>query len=355
MKKYYAIGIFIAGLVLLGCKKEAIKPTETTLSETPVFKVVGTIDGDPVEFMAGVDGMYLSTYTLDVNGVEKFCGNLTNGENHFKIGVLNGKLGQAQPSPLPLVNTIRFAAGFPSPLIVLSKGMLVNASYIDQVNFRVDGENVGSQLQIMEPGKYEVCADIAFYDGTNKTVCNTLILGYEDLGCYEIKHFGNTEGNVKAWVQADEALSSVSWYIDGAMYSNDEMLDVNFSQGGVHTVMSRVTFANGIVRDHSILVDGDGTARFFDDMFLYKTQINESLFRDFKATADIVINGVHYVHAPQTLNGSISVSDISYYGKNTAGNNVYLIKGSMVAPLVNVQTQQQVNANLSIAFGVERP
>lgn len=357
MKGYTLIGFLAILMVIASCKKEDLKPdTDADLSETPVFKVQGTIDGSPVEFLAGVDGMYLSTYSYQVNGVDKFCGSLTDGDNYVKVGVFNGNLGAPQLVPFPAMNTIGFTSPFLFPLIKINTEAMVNGSYVTQLNFVVDGESVGNQLILSDAGKYEVCAEITFYDGTQRTVCNTLILGYNDLAPYELKHFCDLDGNVKAWVDTDQSLTGVQWFVDGELYSEDELLEISFGQvGGVHTLMSRATFANGVVRDHTVLVDGSGSARFFEDIYRYKVAINSNVLRDFKATLDLKVNGQQYTNVSYAVNSCINVDDISYFGKNAAGKDVYMIKGSIQVPVRNVQTQEQVNADLSIVFGLERP
>lgn len=355
MKKLLVFGLLGASITLLGCKKEEIKPTETTLSETPVFKVEGTVGGEQVSLMAGVDDVYLNTYTLDEHGVNRFCGKLGNTDSYVKLGILDGNIGLPITNPFPNTSIIGFPLAVNEPFIKVMLQGMPNASYISELNFTVDGEDVGDHLNIEEAGEYEICTEVRFYDGTTRTICNTVILGLRDWAPFEVKHFDNVNGNVKAWLDTDQSILAVNWFVDGVQYSSDLLLDVTFTDGQVHTISARATFASGVTREHTILADGNGTARFLNDIYSYKSEIDVLQLRDYTAKLEMKLGDTQYEQVSGTGTNDIIIDGISYFGKNSNGKNVYLVRGTIEAQVRNLQTLQIENANLSITFGLERP
>lgn len=345
MKFYY---ILIA-LVLFACKKEKIVPEEP-ITETPVFSVTGTVGTEVVNLQAGIDGAYMSTYTEMQNGVEVFTGYLQ-GNNAVKLGIHNGQIGQTDPGSAGILITGAFTDSMPDDLINLTTSSLSNASSIDYISYTVDGINIGNTLVIDEPGVYDVCSNVYFADGTNKEVCNEMILGYYDLDPFVLSHYSPIAGVLSANIAASTTISTVNWYIDGNPITEGTNLNVPISSG-LHILKADVLFQDGIRRIRSVIVDGNNTDRYFEDITTYQTPIDPVLNYDYKAELEILLNGVVYRHKQNSGEGTITIQDIFFYGTNTAGHNVYKVIGTINTPVVSNTGVEKI-ANLNIQFGIE--
>lgn len=335
--------------MLFSCKKETIIPEEPS-TDTPVFSVYGTVGSENINIQAGVDGAYMSTYTAIHNGVEVFTGYLQ-GLNSVKLGFHNGQIGQTNPTTSGVLITGSFTDSMPGDLIHIVSDNLVNSSAIDYINYSVDGVNVGNTLQINEPGVYNVCAHVFFSDGSNKEVCNEMILGYYDLDPFVLNHYSPIAGVISANIVAVTTISTVQWYIDGSPITDGIDLNVPIS-GGLHVLTAVIDFQDGVRRERSVIVDGNNTDRFLEDLTPHQTSIDPYLNYDYKADLEILLNGVVYKHKMNSGEGSIEVQDVFYYGKNDAGKNVYKVIGTLTTPVISDVGVEKI-ANLNIEFGIE--
>lgn len=345
MKLYY----FLILIVLFSCKKEAITP-EDPIAESPVFSAHGTIGTEAISVQAGVEGAYMSTYTELQNGVEVFTGYLQ-GANSVKLGIHNGQIGQSDPGSTGVLITGAFTDSMPDDLINLTTASLTNASAINYISYSVDGVNVGNTLQISEPGVYNVCSNVYFNDGSNKEVCNEMILGYFDLDPFVLTHYTPIAGVLSASISASTTITSVNWYIDGSPITDGTNLNVPIASG-LHILKAVILFQDGVIRERSVIVDGNNSDRFLEDISIHQTLIDPYLNYDYKAELEVLLNGVTYRHKRNSGEGSIAIQDVFYYGKNAAGKNVYKVIGTITTPVVS-DTGIEKMANLNIQFGIE--
>lgn len=343
--------LFVITLLLSACKKEEIEPEE--LSEVPVFSVTGTVDGQSVDFYAGVDGAYLTTYTSEWHGVDCFSGKIIKGNDYVDFGLFDGNVlmpGNVIPT---LGTNFYLTTPFTTPLIHIEKSQFANSSGISEISITLDGVNVGNVLSIYEPGIYSICIDVTFNDVANSSmnICNDVVVGYNDPAPF-VLHHTMTGSSVHAYIDLKENIKSIQWFVDGVIVSNSPDLFHSLTPG-LHHLTARTTFTNGVVRSRSIIVDGDNQNRFLQDIHILKEPIQEHLYQDYKGRFDLKVGGVLYTHIGDSENTSLAVTGITPYGKNSAGKNVYKVSGTMSTPMRNTANQSIVNAQFAVVIGVE--
>jgi len=338
-------------LFLTACKKESIEPDD--LSEVPVFSVTGTVDGQPVNFYAGVDGAYLTTYNYENHGVDCFSGKIIRGSDFVDFGLYDGNVllpGNVIPE---LGSNFYLTTPFTTPLIHLEKAQFSNAAEIAEIEFILDGVTVGNTLSIYEPGIYNVCVNVTYADASNSTmnVCNDIVVGYRDHAPYFVNHSMNNS-TVYASIGMKENVAGIQWFVDGIVVSNSLELSHQLTDG-IHALKARVTFTNGVVSTRTIIVDGSNENRFLEDITIFKEALLENQYQDFKGRFNLTIGGVLYTHIGDPDNSSLEVTGITPYGKNSAGKDVYKVSGNLTTQMKNTVNQSIVDAQFAIVIGVE--
>lgn len=353
-KNYLALAIGIIGLI--SCKKENFDiPPNSSISENPIFLVEGQIGEESLSLAAGVDGAALETSTLTVNGINYFTGAMVKGQQSLSLSVSDGQIGlnpslfDAFPSNIPFsYSSISWYE--------MNANTLPNIQQIQSISFSVDGTTVGNQFELFSPGFHTICADIAFFDGTNKSICNQLLLGYEDFGAFSIKT-SNQSGSAPTslWTESSAAVSEIHWYVNDQFYSNSQQFQLNQGQG-VLTVKAKVTFSNGLTREHTVLVDTDGENRNFSDMEMYKTPVANELFNDFKIMLTYQ-NGTEIYTSHSTVDNPsyFVVGSISIFKQLPNGNKIYKVSGTINTQLMNVLSGILLPSQLNVVFAVELP
>ena len=342
-------------LAMSSCKKEPLLEAPTFgVSESPVFIAEGSLNGNAISFQAGLDNTYMYTSSGVENGVNYFTGNLSNGTDNISLKLYDGQLG-AQVNYLALVqNNIGFTNKWGAHFIEITKEQLVNSSEVQDLDFTVNGVLKGDTLKIDANGVYQVCVNVQFNDGTSKNICNELVLGYKDLGDFSIKHITGSTGGFHGWLDTDETIQSVEWIMDGSTVGTNEHLEFMIPSG-IHEVKTKVHFANGVYRERSIIVDGDASGRFFDDMNLFKTQIAPNYYNDFKLALEMNYNGQNWKHNPYGNNSTLYLKEMSYFGKNAANKNVYKIDLEGDIQVIQNGSTQNYSCPIHLVFGIEVP
>lgn len=341
-------------LTSFGCKKEKIEPPVTVYSETPVFTVTGSLEGNSVLFQAGVENAYLENFNTVVNGVNRFGGRIIQGDNYVEIALYDGNLSLPNSTFPSTTNTIALSQDFSLPLIKILKSSCNNFDVISDLQFTVDGNEMGGDLSIIEPGVYEICTKITFYDGTYKTVCNEVVVGYRDLGEFVLKTSLTGNSVVNGLVQSSLPINSIDWYLD------EQFLGTNMGllqqlNNGLHELTATVHFENGVTRSHSVIVDGTNSMKYLQDINSFKSGINSSLYQDFKGEISIRKDGVLYKHLGGAGSSNIFVTNYSYFGKSSSGADIYKISGVVTAQMKNTISNEVSTSQFNVVFGLEIP
>jgi hypothetical protein len=360
VRTYIAFTLVMGGLLLTSCNKHKL---DIPQSNDPVFKVVGTIDGAELNLVAGDDNAFMFTSIETENNVSVYTGKLSNGNMSIEIGLYDGLIDIPEHSVInSLPQLLNFSRKSTSAIAVLDKDAFPNSDIIASVNWVVDnGEAIVNSTDvytITEPGKYGVCATINFIDGSSDKLCSELILGYARHANFYIKHFLNQNGTLSAWVEDPQVeIDKIEWFLDDTLISSESELSYAELSGFNHVLRTDVYFVNGVRRTKQMLVDGSLSGKFIDDLTFFETGTLALLNRDFNVRLKLEQNGVTYTSAESNNSmNSVSFSDISYYGKDVNGNDVYKVKAHVVATVsdvLNINGSRQLDFDAT--FGIAIP
>lgn len=341
-------------LIATSCKKEKIVVPE---ENEPVFTVEGTFDGDAFSLVAGDDGAYMHTMTQVENGVNVFSGIISNDDLSFEVGVFDGNL-DLEVLDVPSSNIAPiFSSISTTPIATLSKNVFQNASNINYIRWFVNGDDRGiNNVPIYEAGKYNICAEIHFNDGISKTLCNDLILGFNHNATYDVATEMLGNGVVKISTQnASNTISSVDWYLNDVMVESADTIELNLGST-LQKITAKVHFQNGVVKTKSILVNGYDYQKKIEDFSVFETQSEGVTPRDFNLRVIVrKLSDVYRSDLAFNISSKVYISDISYFGLNDAGKNVYKITGTISCKQRKVGTSIDANLDVKFVFGVEIP
>ncbi len=330
--------VVMGGLIFPSCDKHSVNVPQ---SNDPVFRADGTIDSEPFQLIAGDDNAFMFTSIETDNNVPIFSGKLSNGNFSIELGIYDGMID------MPIHNILTsfpaehiFSRKSTSPLAILARESFPNSDLITEVTWSLDGGPlIFNTLTIMKPGKYSVEANISFIDGSSSVLSSELIFGYARHANFHIKHFLNQNGTLSAWVEDPQvAIEKINWFLDDSLISTQSEFSFHGLTSTNHILRADVHFANGVKRTKNMLVDGSLSGKFIDDLSFFESGALSLINRDFNVRLKLEKNGVTYMsdEVNSSLN-TVSFSEISYYGKDSNGEDVYKVKAHIVASVRDVQ------------------
>jgi hypothetical protein len=354
MKKGYLILIMFGLSVIASCKKDAIEIPE---SNEPVFSVSGTFNGEPLNLIAGNDGAYMHTMTKMENGVNIFSGIISNESMSFEVGVFDGNLdvqstGAPSTNIAPIYSSVSIV-----PLATLSKNSFLNASVINYIKWFVDGIDRGpNDVLIYEAGVFNVCAEVHFQDGSENTLCNDIIIGFNHNATCDFETVLLGSGLVKTSIQnPTNAVSSVEWYINDVLTQTTDTFEY-YLPDFLQKLTAKIHFDNGTVKTKSMLVDGYNTQKNIEDFSVFEMQSEAFTSRDFNIRVIINLgNDIYRSDLANNVSSGVQITEIKPYGLNSAGKNVYKISGIISCKQRKVGTSIDANLNVNFVFGIEIP
>lgn len=352
------LAVVSLSLTLVACKKEDLiipEPNE------PVFEANGTLGTEAFQIVAGDNGAYMHTMTLEDNGVSVFTGRISNDDFSLEMGIYDGYLDNpGHHTAAELLNIeSRFASSDTKELVILSKDVLMTleqSQFIEKIDWFVNGEWAGeNEAAIHQAGVYEVCAQILFFGGSEETLCNEVVAGYELSANCRINFEMGEQGMVVANIyDMGDPVEEVQWSVDEVYQMTQPNFSGNVGQG-FHTLSARVKFANGSVRTKTVLVNGSQSYFTANDFTLFEVNASTAYpKRDFNIRLNVETGGKSYTSMTTDNEGSImTITNVEYYGPNDLGNDVYKIKAIVSAKLKEVGTLKIVPITFTTTFGVE--
>lgn len=338
----------------MGCKKEVIK--DPVVNASPVFTANVSLGEEEFLLEAGKDNVFMETYTILHNGVNRFSGKLGKEDLYVEMGVYQGDMDMNEPFSMKnFQGTLHFIQASSQALVTLSKEDFPNTMNIDEIVWIVDGvETAVNNLQINEPGKYNVCAEVHFYGGAVSTLCNELLIGYHTNANCRIRHFINANNSLKVWVDEEtSAISSIEWFIDGVEVSESALLEMVIDQNG-HHIMAEIQFANGSIRKKTLWVDGSQVGHFIDDFSHVENAVTNDVRWDYGVLIQVKKNGKTYsTLGADNLDSSVQVTDIEYFGLNGQGKHVYKCEAQINAMVKDVNSSEVLPLTFTTQFGLE--
>jgi hypothetical protein len=348
----YLLGLVFL-LTIVSCKKDLIEDPKP--NEQPIFKIEGIIGNEAFSAIAGDDGFLMSTFIDQLHHVDVFSGKLANADLSFEVGFFNGDIDMEQGAITDaLLQEILFANQPPSPLLTISKNQMPNSALISSINWYIDGVNVSQNtLNLLEPGNYNVGANVVFNDGTSATVYNNILVGYNrNVNC-QLRHFLDQNGHLQAWIdESSQDISSIKWYLDGELVSTGEKLDTSINANG-HKVEAEILFVNGAKRKRTIWVDGGLNGKFIDDFASFEVN-SANIQWDYKTRLIFKKDGKTYTTL--TTNNQTSefeVIDLSYYSMSSQGKPIYKIRANIECNVKEIATNEVLSLDATITFAIE--
>lgn len=354
MKTKFIFIVFASlSALITSCHKEKVE--EPPVASSPIFKAEGTLGTESFAIAAGEDNFYMNTFSDVVNGVDFFSGNLTDGSFELEMGIYDGNLDISSSNfSEDLPENIGFATNPTQPLAILSKSLLPNEMMIQQIDWFVNGVYEGSNtVEIMLPGKYNICAKVSFNDGSEETLCNEMILGYTKHATCQLRHFLSQGGAFQAWVdEYSVPLSSVKWFIDGNYASDNFKLITNLDQYS-HIITAEINFENGVKRTKSMLIDGSLNGKFIDDFTVFENA-GSIVNWDFDVSISLKKNGKQYISSNvSNETAQLTITDVDFYGTNSAGKAVFKISANVICNLKEAGTGEVLPFTCSTTFGLQ--
>jgi hypothetical protein len=339
--------------MLSSCDKDIIEDPKP--DEKPVFKIEGMLGSEAFSATAGDDGSLMSTFIDQFHHVDLYTGKIANDELEFELGFFNGNIDMDQTSIMDALNQgILFAKLPQTPLLSISKDQLPNSSLISSINWTIDGQYASQNtVTFIEPGKYNVGADVHFYDGTSATISNDMIIGYHRNVACQLRHFLGQNGHLQVWVdEYTQDISNVKWYMNGNLVSTNNKLDTIVSEYG-YSVKAEINFVNGTKRTRTIWVDGSLNGKFIDDFASFESN-SSTIEWDYNSKLTIKKDGNTYT----TLSANNQLSEfevlaVDYYSTSSQGKPIYKIVGNIDCFVKNVTTNEVLPLQATITFAVE--
>jgi hypothetical protein len=339
-------------LVFASCKKTEID--DLPVGNSPVFKAEGMINGNSFSLIAGENGVVMNTYTEKVNGVNKYTGSIGNENIELEFGIYDGDLDQINES-IPNIGATEFWAVNPhEPLTTLSKFYFSNASSIQKIDWYLNGVFAGlNQVDIYLPGKYNVCANVTFYDGSQANLCNEIIIGYKRNGNFQLYHTINSSGKLTAWIDPFQGeVENIIWELDNEVIGTAATTSYLVPTGG-YKLKATVNFIDGTQRIKSVHLDGTLEQKFIDDFTVFEIKENATQPWDYNVLVRFKENGIIYrSDLIDNSESNIEIEKVEYYGLNQAGNQVYKLTATVHAFLKSTANIQK-EINFKTEFGIE--
>lgn len=341
-------------LILNACKKNEIIPPPG--STTPVFTAIGSFGNEEIDLRAGDNNVLMTTESVLLNGVDFFKGTLGNQDFNVEIGVFGGNVDFQNPSVPEFSNQSALSFAYLAqqpPLFEIKKDSLPNSESILKVEWEVNGvmQTVIDNLQIRDPGKYQVCAHVTFNDNSEETLCNEVIVGFKPNVAFELEFVLGQNHNLMAWIDPQiGVVQSVKWFQDGVLVSDMTQLN-KYLEDESHLIQAEVIFTNGVKSLRSVLVDGDLVGNSIYDFS--KTCAIFPIQWDFKAKVKVIKDNVAYFsHSTPNSSNQIVVYDVKYYGLNPQGKAVYILKGHLNVNVKSNMSPTVIPLDLDVAFGI---
>ena len=340
--------------VLNSCKKNEIIPPPG--SSTPVFTAFGTFGSEVIDLRAGDQNTLMETESSILNGVDFFKGSLGNENFKLELGIYGGNFDLPVSSIPEFSNQsiIPFDFLVPQiPLYSIKKDSLPNSEAIIKIEWEVNGvmQPLIDDLEIREPGKYQVCAHVTFDDYSVETICNEVLVGFKSNAALELEFVFGQDHNLMAWIEPKIGqVQSVKWFVDGT-FSSDLIQLNKYLENGSHLIQAEVLFTNGVKTLRSVLVDADLDGRnifdFAETCMIYPFEW------DFGSKLKVTKNNMEYFsHITPNNNSHFIVDNVKYYGLNPAGKKVYIIHGNLNVNLKSKTSPTVIPLDLEVSFGI---
>ena len=354
LKRYKIVFmLFTLSILIIGCAKEEIPniPSENS----PLFSVSGSIGNENISIIAGENEAYMKTSTIELNNLTSNHGILSDANQSFSMLMFRSNHNVVSYSNnFAELSEYRIADDYGATnLLEISIIDFQNNDYIHSIQWTIDNhDQSGYDLIIEEPGKYNVCAEVEFTNGSIEKTCNSIIVGYERSVDFQLKWHSLSDNSVKSYIESSSnTVTAVEWYLNDSIVSDEIEYMYNGNYDHFH-LKAKVTFQNGTEATREIYVNRTYEHLSIGD-FANKEQAT-SLRWDNNVRFTFEKNGIAYESRHNLNNDShFIVTEIEEYYGTTTTQQVKKIKGTLNIPFKNLMTGETIMSDLDIEIGVE--
>ena len=349
----YLLAGFALLLATTSCKKDVVEIPE---SNNPVFKIDGTFGASDFSLIAGDNNVFMETSTSRINGVNVYSGNLSDGNFSIELGIFEGDVDQPNSDILNVIEqSTDWAFNAGAGLVVLTKELFPNAALISNIQWTVnDIVQSASEVPLAEAGVYQVCAFVNFMDGSSGTLCNELIVGFERNSNFKVNHYVSQEGILSSWLgDVNGDVYETLWYLDDVLTGKHTDFEYEIDST-CHVLRADIKFTDGTFRSKAVLVDGSSNGHIIDDFSVFEFSDVSTVLRDYNWRISVEMDGIkHTSENANNANSSLQISEIEYYGLNSAGKKVYLIDCTVNANVQSILGGADIPISFNGKFGIE--
>ncbi|MBU2020585.1 MAG: hypothetical protein KJ941_13140 [Bacteroidetes bacterium] len=339
---------------LFSCKKDQPEVTVLPENNDPVFYVSGTIDGLPFFQQAGENNAFVTNGVMSRNGMDYTFGEFKYQNDVLRLGIFDGNEELPNLSSMIVQGDSLFLTGkIIESLASFDQDLCSNYSKITQIKWYKDGQLIGlNQFQLSDPGKYNICGEFTFVNGSTRTVCNSLLIGFYQEMQLRMNHFMLGSGKTRLWISGTDSLNvkSISWKRDGELVSNNlaPILDIPQIQS---VITAEITSKNDKKYTRNIIVDGSNSGLYTEDFNLF---VKPSVVQwDYAVGIDIKKNNTWYsTFNTQNYKSKMVVDQISLYELNSKGEKVYKIEGHIDAKLSAENQGESIYLKLKFVYPI---
>ena len=365
MKTLKKIFLFaFIGTLFVTCKKELPAPT---VQNQPVFSFAGTINGNNVNWQAGVNNYYMySNYTQNTSGVYSFNGTLqstSTAANSIQILINDYKASSVNASAvidsslvpayysynIPGGNSTKYSVVY---IPVLGTG--VPSTYAWTFGDGAVSNTANPTHVYNHPGDYRTSLTVKFDSGCTTTDSNIFKMGTPDASTHitaiNVSNAGGPVTNMKFSPLYTGTVKKCLWeFGDGhdTTINNADSVIHQYTNQGMYLVTLIVTDVNGNV---SVYNENIVTVGYTTDCDVnYGTVISPAT--NPLSLSNITINytdgGGNVYTSNSTSQGSGSsfqVLSVSPYQNNSSGNSTKMLKVSFTCDVFNSSANPSIIA-----------
>ncbi|MBL1278751.1 MAG: hypothetical protein COA33_000635 [Fluviicola sp.] len=352
-KNIFLLLITLGVFTFSACKKDKLLPPEST---DPVFMASGNFGAQSFSVVAGDDDAYMYTMTNVVYGVEVASGELANNNFGIELGIYNGQIDKMNAdfeSGMSLTPT--FSEKMTTPITTLSANYFSNSTFIQSIDWVVDGMSLGVTVPIMNPGHYNVTANISYMDGSSASLTNDLILGYERSVNEPLNYLEYSDSTASLWIpMGNVPIQSVTWYLNNVLLPQvADSIGIDIL-GGINEIRAEIIYTNGATRTRSVLVDSSPNYLRSIEDFTFFEESSVNILQDFNILVKLTSNGMIYESELADNSAStIQINSFEYYGLNNAGNKVYKVDADVSCKVRSAAGGVDIPLSFSTIFGFE--
>lgn len=351
MRIHLLIICFGALLALASCKKEKVDILETN---TPVFHLSGEWNEESIELIAGDEGVFMYTFTGTENGVDLFSGSLGTSNEYVELSIYNGNIDVNELLIEDVLGS--FTPGFAGVDQIeyeVNADDFIQSAFVDEVKWYLNGAFKGTDSFIItEPGKYEICGEVTYSDQSVDTLCNEIIVGYA-VHAHSNASLNSQLGYIQANIQATSvAINKVNWFLEGQAIGSGNYLNHYIGDETKH-LTAEITYANGITRTKSFLVNGYQANRNVLDFSSLENQ-NSGYYQDYRIVISYMKGGIEYrTDLADNSSSIININGFEFFGENESGKDVYKLNVSISAKVASFGSTTEYPINFNAVFGIE--